>query len=111
MKEGTAIKMIRKKQHISQVELAKRCSISQTSLSQIENNLKRPRGKTLKKLCAAMEVPESIIYILGIEHSDVPPAKQQIYNMLYPAIMDMAFRIVEGREGPAEALAGIIAET
>lgn len=111
MKEGTAIKMIRKKQHISQVELAKRCSISQTSLSQIENNLKRPRGKTLKKLCAAMEVPESIVYILGIEHSDVPPAKQQIYDMLYPAIMDMAFRIVEGREGPAEALKGVIAET
>ena len=97
--------MIRKKQHISQVELARKCNISQTSLSQIENNLKRPRGKTLKKLCAAMEVPESIIYILGIEHNDIPASKQQVYNMLYPAIMDMAFRIVEGGDIDSEELA------
>jgi transcriptional regulator with XRE-family HTH domain len=94
MKEGTAIKMIRKRQAISQVDLAQRCNISQTSLSQIENNLKRPRGKTLKKLCEAMEIPESMVYILGMEHSDVPPSKQDVYNMLYPTIINMAFQIV-----------------
>lgn len=94
MKEGTAIKMIRKRQSISQVELAQRCNISQTSLSQIENNIKRPRGKTLKKLCEVMEVPESMVYILGLEHTDVPASKQHIYSVLYPTIINMAYQIV-----------------
>jgi XRE family transcriptional regulator, regulator of sulfur utilization len=94
MKEGTAIKMIRKRQALSQVELAQRCNISQTSLSQIENNLKRPRGKTLKKLCEVMEVPESMVYILGLEETDVPQSKLHLYNMLYPTIINMACQIV-----------------
>ena len=48
MKLGTAIKAIRTKNGLKQFELAQRCDITQTYLSQIENNLKEPNISTLK---------------------------------------------------------------
>ena len=42
MNIGLAIKSIRKKLSITQYELAEKCDLSQTSLSQIETGVKRP---------------------------------------------------------------------
>ena len=94
MNEGSSIRLIRKKMRLTQQEMAEKCQLSQTSLSQIENGLKRPSLKTIKKICDACEVPEALIYILGMEQGDVPESKKDIYNLLYPSIMQMALRIV-----------------
>lgn len=98
MNEGNSIRLIRKRMRLTQQEMAAKCGLSQTALSQIENGLKRPSLKTLKKICTALDVPEALIYILGMEQADVPENKKEVYNLLYPSIMQMALRIVTGEE-------------
>lgn len=94
MNIGLAIKSIRKKLSITQYELAEKCGISQTSLSQIETGVKRPSHKTLDKICLVLDIPESIIYIIAMEDADVPPGKRGIYDVVYPSIKSLALQMV-----------------
>jgi len=94
MNIGSAIKSIRKKLGIPQWELAEKCSLSQTSLSQIENNIKRPSPKTLEKICNVLDVPESIIYIVAMEDVDIPESKKKAYKLIYPSIKSLAMQMV-----------------
>lgn len=94
MNIGIAIKSIRKQLGITQYELADRCQLSQTSLSQIENGIKRPSQRTIKKLCEVLEVPESVIYILGMQETDVPTSKKNVYDLIFPSIKNLALQIV-----------------
>ncbi len=94
MNVGIAIRSIRRKIGITQYELAERCNISQTSLSQIENGIKRPSERTIKKVCQVLDIPESVIYILGMQETDVPTSRKNVYNMLFPSIKSMALQIV-----------------
>ena len=94
MNLGIAIKAIRRQVGITQNELAERCGISQTSLSQIETGIKRPSARTLKKVCEVLDIPESLVYILAMQESDVPSSKKNIYNMLFPSIKSLALQIV-----------------
>lgn len=94
MNIGIAIRSIRRQLDITQYELADRCNISQTSLSQIENGVKRPSTRTIKKVCEVLDVPESIIYILGMQDTDVPNSRKDVYEMLFPSIKNLALQIV-----------------
>ncbi len=94
MNLGKAIKSIRKNQGLSQVDLAKSSNVTQAALSQIENG-KRPGTSTLKKISAALNVPESFIYIVGIEKDDVLPQKQQLYEQLFPVIESLVLQLVK----------------
>ena len=94
MNIGSAIKSIRKKLGIPQWDLAEKCGLSQTSLSQIENNQKRPSPKTVAKLCSVLEIPESIIYIVAMEDVDVPDSKKRAYQLIYPSIKNLAMQMV-----------------
>ncbi len=94
MNIGTAIKSIRKKLAITQYELAERCDLSQTSLSQIETGVKRPSQKTITKVCAVLDIPESIIYIVAMQEADVPPSKKGVYELVYPSIKSLALQMV-----------------
>ncbi|MCG9900880.1 MAG: helix-turn-helix domain-containing protein [Hydrotalea sp.] len=92
MNIGKAIKQLRKQQGLSQSELAKVTNITQAALSGIENG-NRPSHETLANLCNALKVPESLIYVLGIEREDVPSEKKQLYDSLFPVIQDLIFKI------------------
>ncbi len=94
MNIGLAIRSIRRQLDITQYELADKCNISQTSLSQIENGVKRPSTRTIKKVCEVLDVPESIIYILGMQDTDVPNSRKDVYEMLFPSIKNLALQIV-----------------
>jgi len=94
MNLGKAIKSVRRQLGITQYELAEICQISQTSLSQIETGVKRPSQRTMKKICAAFEIPESVLYILGMQDTDVPASKRDIYAMLFPSIQSLALQMV-----------------
>jgi XRE family transcriptional regulator, regulator of sulfur utilization len=100
MNEGNSIRLIRKKFGLTQQEMADKCGLSQTSLSQIENGLKRPSTGTIKKICKALDVPEALIYILGMEQDDVSENRKDVYKLLYPSIIEMALMIIaeEGRD-------------
>ncbi|MBS1772830.1 MAG: helix-turn-helix transcriptional regulator [Bacteroidetes bacterium] len=94
MNIGLAIRSIRRQLDITQYQLADKCNISQTSLSQIENGVKRPSTRTIKKVCEVLDVPESIIYILGMQDTDVPDSRKGVYDMLFPSIKSLALQIV-----------------
>lgn len=94
MNLGIAIKSVRRQVGITQYELAERCEISQTSLSQIENQIKRPSNRTIKKVCEVLEVPEAVVYILAMQDTDVPVSKKNVYEMLFPSIKNLALQIV-----------------
>ena len=95
MNLGLAIKEIRKQKSLSQTELAKKASLSQTALSQIEGG-KRPGINTLKKISKALEIPESLIYVMAIEKQDVPTKKQTLYDSLFPVIKSLIMQIAQG---------------
>ncbi len=94
MNIGTGIKLIRKSKGISQGELAEKCGLSQASLSQIENGLKRPSAKNMKKLCDVLDVPEIFIYLYTLEDVDVPESKKEVFNLLYPSVKEMMGKIL-----------------
>jgi transcriptional regulator with XRE-family HTH domain len=91
---GYALKSIRKQLSISQQDLADKCSISQTSISQIENGLKQPTRKTIEKICMVLDIPEAVVYIVAIEDNDVSPSKKEMYHLLYPSIKSLALGLV-----------------
>jgi len=94
MNIGVAIKWIRKKLLISQQELASKCHLTQTSLSQIETGAKRPSRKTIDKVCSALDIPEPIIYLIALQDGDIPESKKQIYRLIYPSLRNLALEIV-----------------
>jgi HTH-type transcriptional repressor of puuD len=92
---GKAIRELRKQSGLSQKELAQKASITQAALSQIENG-KRPGIQTLKKISEALEIPESLIYVMGLETGDVPKERSLLYEKLFPVIQDLVKQIVVG---------------
>lgn len=89
MNIGTAVKQLRKKQGLSQVELAERSGLNQTALSQIENGNRRPNAESLKKLTDYFKVPEIVIYLLATEFDDVPADKRDIFEKVFPNVRTM----------------------
>lgn len=92
MNLGKAIRTLRKNRKLSQSDLAQLSNITQAALSQIENG-KRPGTGTLKKISKALEIPESLIYVVGIEKDDVPIKKQELYDDLFPVIESLVLKL------------------
>lgn len=95
---GLAIKQVRNQMGLSQEDLSSRTSISQTSISQIENGIKSPSKKTLNKICEVLEIPVAVLYIIGIQDSDVPPSRKKMFDALYPKIKNLAIQIIGKRK-------------
>jgi transcriptional regulator with XRE-family HTH domain len=91
---GYAIKLVRRELDLTQTELSDMAGISQTALCQIEKGSKRPSPKTIEKICKAAQIPESLLYILGMRETEVPESKKQIYKLVFPAIQGLAMQIV-----------------
>lgn len=93
MNVSKAIKELRKEKGINQADLAEKAGITQAALSMIENG-KRPGSKTLENLSKVLGVPPSMIYVMGMEKSDVPKEKQQLYEELFPVIQSLVLKLV-----------------
>lgn len=94
MNIGIGIRSIRTERGITQHELAEMCDLSPTSVSQIENGIKRPSSRNLKKICEVLQVPEPLIYILAMQHTDVPDNRQNAYQLFYPSVRDMLMQML-----------------
>ena len=86
---GLTIKKIRKEKGLTQGEFATACGITQTYLSQIENNQKEPNLSTLKKLSDALGLPLPILFFLSMNEDDVRPNKRKAFNQINPAIKSL----------------------
>ena len=98
MNIGYAIKQVRTYYGLSQIELSKKTGISQTSISQIESGVKNPSKRTIKSICEVFEIPEAILYVMGMENIDIPESRQAVYKQLYPAMKDFAIQLIGKRK-------------
>ncbi|RZJ63471.1 MAG: XRE family transcriptional regulator [Flavobacterium sp.] len=83
---GTVIRDIRKVKGQTQTEFAITCGITQTYLSQIENNGKEPNLSTLKIIAEHLEVPLPILFFLSLDEDDISIEKRQAFEMLSPSV-------------------------
>ena len=86
MNLGNTIKEIRKQKNISQTQLANLCSISQTYLSQIENDQKEPNISILKVIANKLNIALPILFFLAIDENDIAPGKKEIFNTIGPTV-------------------------
>lgn len=86
---GKTLKQIRNQKNIKQYLLAKQSGITQTYLSQIENNIKEPNISTLKNICKNLEMPLPVLFFMSIDKKDITPEKRDAFNILIPSINAM----------------------
>ncbi len=83
---GNTIKSIRKRKGFKQNSFAALCNISQTYLSQIENNLKEPNISVLKSICFNLNVPLPFLFFLSLDEKDIPDKKKQVFEIVGPTV-------------------------
>ena len=86
---GTTIKNFRQQKGIKQNVLAEKCDITQTYLSQIENNVKEPNLSTLKTICKFLGIPLPVLFFLSLDEKDIKPEKRAAFKHLEPSIKSM----------------------
>jgi len=83
---GSTIKNLRKQRKQTQQEFATRCGITQTYLSQIENNLKDPNIGILEEISSQLKVPLPLLFFISMTDSDIPEAKRKDFLTIAPAL-------------------------
>lgn len=86
---GTIIKNTRKQRRQTQNEFAESCGISQTYLSQIENNAKEPNLSTLKEISKNLEIPLPILFFLSLNEEDIPEEKRKAFEIVNPSVKSL----------------------
>jgi transcriptional regulator with XRE-family HTH domain len=86
---GKTIKTLRKQKDMTQDAFAEKCEITQTYLSQIENNQKEPNLSILKKISEKLDVPLPIIFYLSMNSEDVPEEKRKAFEMISPSVKSL----------------------
>lgn len=94
MNISESLKKIRKLKGLTQVDLAKKAGITQTSYSQIENGLNKPRKETLERIARALDIPIDVIYLMGIELEDVPAHKKEDFKHLFPTVKELLEKLL-----------------
>ncbi|PQA94893.1 Helix-turn-helix [Chryseobacterium piscicola] len=89
MNLGTVIKDIRKQRGQTQTEFADSCGITQTYLSQIENNAKEPNLSTLKEISKNLDLPLPILFYLSLNEDDISPEKRKAFEIINPSVKSL----------------------
>ena len=82
MKIGATIKKLRKEKKITQIDFAKQCEISQTYLSQLENDERNPTVNVLERISNVLEVPYPVLSFLSITIDTVAENKKEVYKRM-----------------------------
>lgn len=82
MKTGATIKKMRKEKKITQIDFAKQCGISQTYLSQLENDERNPTVDVLERISNVLEIPYPVLSFLSITIDNVPEEKKEVYKRM-----------------------------
>lgn len=93
MKVGKTIRELRKELGMNQQEFSTKCGIGQTALSQIELGETNPNQFTMAKICKTLQVDEPLIIAMSIERNDVPEQNKDLYDLLYPTVLEFMQKI------------------
>lgn len=94
MNIGSGIKDLRKKNGYTQKEFAKLCELSQTYLSQIENNLKEPSISTLKAITQKLNIPLPLFIFLSLDENDISEDKKGVYELIAPSLRSLISKLL-----------------
>ena len=86
---GNVIKNTRNKKGLTQNEFASLCNITQTYLSQIENNLREPNLSTLKSISENLNIPLPVLFFLSMTEEDIQPNKRDAFRIINPSVKSM----------------------
>ena len=86
MKIGSQIRSIRREKSLLQSDLAEKASITQSYLSQIENNHKEPSVSTLKRLAEVLGIPLPGLLLLSLDEGDVDEDRRELFNAMLPQL-------------------------
>lgn len=89
MNLGTVIKDIRKQKGQTQTEFSLSCGITQTYLSQIENNSKEPNLSTLKVISLNLDIPLPILFFMSLNEEDISPEKRKAFEIINPSVKSL----------------------
>ena len=86
---GKTIKDLRKQKGLTQGQFAIECDITQTYLSQIENNQRDPNLSVLKTISEKLEIPLPILFFQSMTEEDIKSDKREIFRMIGPDIKNI----------------------
>jgi len=89
MNLGNSIKSARKKLQISQAYLADACGITQSYLSQIENNKREPNLSLLKIISEKLNIPLPILFFTSLDNEDIPEAKKEAFRLINTSLNNL----------------------
>lgn len=91
---GNTIKSIRKGKGIQQNTFAQLCKLSQTYLSQIENNQKEPNISTLREIAKNLKISLPILFFLSLDENDIPEKKRSAFEIIKPSLKALISEIL-----------------
>lgn len=89
MRLGTAVKDLRKRAGLRQEDLAERVGVTQSYLSQIENDRKEPNLSTLRRIGQELGVSLPILFFLSMDEEDVHPERKETFDRMFPYLKDL----------------------
>lgn len=102
MNIGQAIKTLRLKQGMTQLQLADRCGISDQGISNIETGRTLPPKSTVEKLCQVFGIPTSYLLLASIEEDDIPEEKRVLYRALLEPLRNELLEKGDIEDWPSE---------
>jgi len=86
MNIGKAIRELRLRQNLNQMDFASRVGITQSYLSLIEGGHKKPSMEVLEHIADDLKAPLPILFWFAVEGSDIDETKSKAYELLKPSI-------------------------
>jgi len=86
MNLGNTVTHLRERKQLKQGQLAGLLGITQTYMSQIENNKKIPNMSLLEKIATELSTPLPFLFFLSLDESDIPENKRQDFKLMEPGI-------------------------
>lgn len=87
MKLGQAIKLCRTQKGLTQAELAKRCSLSESYLSLLETDRRDPTFSTLEAVSRGLEIPVSMLVFLAADAAELEALTPEVRDKMSAAII------------------------
>ena len=86
MNIGTQIKNTRKSKSIRQDQLCGAVGISQSYLSLVENNKRKPSQDVLESICKCLGTHAGVLYWKSIDLEDVKESKRHAFKILKSSV-------------------------
>jgi transcriptional regulator with XRE-family HTH domain len=86
MNIGTGIKKVRKNKGFNQQSFAEKVGITQSYLSLIESNSKKPSTEVLEKIANVAGIALPVLFWFTIDENDIDEKKLEMYRLLKPSV-------------------------